>query len=128
MASRVAVRVAAIGLMVAMFHPVLDAAVDVPKLTVRLTPLVRMTRGDANGLVTVPQHVDNRVLRVILESEDYYRLSDVQLDGGDAPLSHSFYWRDLPPGSYRITVQLYGPDGLRGSTSMGSTTLMSGER
>jgi hypothetical protein len=111
-----------------MAHPVSGAAADVPKLTVRVTPLVRVTRGDASGMVSVPRHADNRVLRVILESEDYYRASDVQLDGEDAPQSHSFYWRDVPPGSYRVTVQVYGTEGLRGSTSIGSTASISTER
>jgi hypothetical protein len=147
MTGRVAVSVAAVALIVAMSHPVLGAArdthrpasatrptpvhttaVDVPKLTVRLTPLVRVTRGDASGVVVVPRHVNNRVLRVVLESEDYYRLSDVQLDGEDAPQSHSFYWRDVPPGSYRVAVRVYGTEGLRGSTSIGTTEPMSQER
>jgi hypothetical protein len=147
MAPRVAVSVAAGALTVAMSHPVLGAApdtlrpasatpppqlqtaaVEVPKLTVRLTPLVRLTRGDARGLVVVPRHGSNRVLQVILESENYYSVSDVQLDGDDAPQSHSFYWRDLPPGSYRVTVHVYGTDGLRGSTSIGSPESISQER
>jgi hypothetical protein len=49
--------------------------VDAPKLSVRVTPLVRLTRGEARGVATVPRHADNRVLRVILESEDYSSLS-----------------------------------------------------
>src|SRR5262245_10097789 len=57
------------------------AAVDIPKLTVRLTPLVRLTRGDALAAVIVPRNADNRLLRVILESQDYYSLSEVPLDG-----------------------------------------------
>ena len=56
-------------------------AVDVPKLTIRVTPLVHLSRGDARGVVTVPRHADNRILRVILESTDYYSLSEIQLDG-----------------------------------------------
>ena len=97
---------------------------DMPKLTVRVTPLVRVSRGDAHGVVIVARHPNNRLLRVILESEDYYSLSEVQLDGEDAPQSHSFDWRDLPPGAYRVTVDVYGPDRLRDSTSIGSTALM----
>jgi hypothetical protein len=65
---------------------------------------------------------------VIIESEDYYSRTDVQLDGADAPESHALYWRDLPPGSYRVTVRVYGTAGLRGSTSIGSTDLISTER
>jgi hypothetical protein len=105
-----------------------QTAADLPKLTVRVTPLVRLTQGDARGVVSVPRHAENRMLRVILESDDYYSLSDRQLDGDDAPLSHSFYWRDLAPGSYRVTVYVYGTDGLRSSTSIGSTASISVER
>jgi hypothetical protein len=101
---------------------------EMPKLTVRVTPLVRVSRGDARGVVVVTRHKDNRLLRVILESEDYYSLSEVQLEGEDAPQSHSFYWRDLPPGAYCVTVHVYGTGGLRDSTSIGSTALMTKER
>ena len=104
------------------------AAVDVPKLTVRVTRLVSLTRGDARGLVSVPPHVNNRVLRVILESEDYYRLSEMSLEGEDAPLSYPLYWRDLPPGSYCVTVQVYGTTGLRSATSIGSTHMSAPDR
>jgi hypothetical protein len=101
---------------------------DSQKLTVRVSPLVRLTRGDARGIVIVPRHADNRLLRVILESDDYYTLSDSPLDGEDAPLTHPLYWRDLPPGAYCVRVQVYGTTGLRGSTSIGSTQILAPER
>jgi hypothetical protein len=104
------------------------APADRQKLTVRVAPLVRLIRGDARGMVIVPRDADNRVLRVILESEDYYRLSEIPLEGEDAPLTHPLYWRDLPPGSYCVTVQVYGTTGLRGSTSIGSTQMLGGDR
>ena len=130
MAPRVAVCIAAVALTMAMSHPAVGAArdSDVPKLTVRVTPLMRVTRGDARGVVSVPRHAANRVLRIILESEFYYTRSDVQLDGEDAPQTHAFYWRDLPPGFYRVTVQVYGTDGLRDSTSIGAPASISQER
>ncbi len=104
------------------------ASADRQKLTVRVTPLVRLIRGDARGMAIVPRHADNRLLRVILESEDYYRLSEIQLEGEDAPLTYPLHWRDLPPGSYCVTVQVYGTTGLRGSTSIGSTQTLGGDR
>jgi len=97
-----------------------NALVDRAKLTVRVTPLVRLNRGDAYGMVMVPRDPENRVLRVILESEDYFSLSDIPLDGEYAALSYPVSWRDLPPGSYRVTVQVYGPKGMRTSTTIGS--------
>jgi hypothetical protein len=68
------------------------------------------------------------VLRVILESEAYYSRSDIQLDGEDAALSYPVSWRDLPPGSYCVTVQVYGPTGMRKSTTVGSIDAMQRER
>jgi hypothetical protein len=93
---------------------------NTPKLAVRVTPLVLVTRGDARGVATVPRHADNRMLRVILESADYYAMSQIQLDGEDAPQNHLLYWRDLPPGAYAVTIEVYGTAGCRGSTSIGS--------
>jgi hypothetical protein len=104
------------------------APADDSRLTVRATPLLLLTRGEARGLVMVPRHADNRVLRVILESEDYYSQSDIQLDGESAALSYPVSWRDLPPGSYCVTVQVYGPTGLRTSASVGSIHAMEKER
>jgi hypothetical protein len=125
---RVAVSVAAFALVVTSSHAVLRAVNEMPKLTVHLTPLVQLTRGDARGVVTVPQDAANRRLRVVLEAEDYYSVSEVQLDGQDAALTHDFRWRDVPPGAYRATVFLYGADRLRASTSIGSTDVMSKAR
>ena len=88
-------------------------------MSVRITPLIRLTRGEARGLVIVSRHADNRVLRVIVESEGYYSLSEIQLDG-DSAVSHPVSWQDLPAGAYRVTVQVYGPTGMRTSTTIGS--------
>ena len=111
----------------ALTHEGLLNAAGGPPLTVRVTPLARLTRGDARGVVTVPRHADNRRLRVVLESEDYYTLSEVPLDGEDAAQNHLFYWRDLPPGS-SLTVQIYGATGLRDSTSIGNIHALPQER
>ena len=105
-----------------------SASVERSKLTVRVSPLVHLTRGDARGVVIVPKHTDNRLLRVILESQDYYSLSDIQLDGEYAALSYPVSWRELPPGSYRVTVQVYGPTGMRTSTSTGSIHALQEDR
>jgi hypothetical protein len=92
----------------------------VPSLMVRVTPLMVLAPSDARGVVVVPRHSDNRLLRIILESDDYYRSSDIQLHGADAAQNHLLYWRQLPPGSYRVSVELYGTTGLRDSIQAGT--------
>ena len=101
-------------------RPPQERSADDSKLTVRVTPLVRLSRGEARGLVMVPRHSDNRVLRVVLESEDYYSRSDIQLDGEEAARSHNLHWRSLPPGIYWVTVEVYGSTGLRDSAHLGA--------
>jgi hypothetical protein len=91
-----------------------------PRLEVHVTPLVVLRTSDAQGWVTVPRDRENRLLRVILESESYFSSSDIQLDGADAARTHPLYWKGLPPGRYRVTVELYGPAGLRDSTHAGA--------
>lgn len=41
------------------------------------------------------------------------------LDGEDAAQNHLLFWRRLPPGSYCVTVEIYGSTGLRDSTHFG---------
>ena len=46
-----------------------SAPVNRFKLTVCVTPLVHLTRGNARGVVVVPRHADSRLLRVIIEED-----------------------------------------------------------
>jgi hypothetical protein len=98
MRSRILLPAVALMVVASTHEHVLKAADDVAKLTVRLTPVVRVTRGDARAVVTVPRHADNRVLRVSLESEDYSTVSEVPLEGEDAPVNHLFYWHTFRLG------------------------------
>jgi hypothetical protein len=53
----------------------------------------------------------NRAIQVIAESPDWYRSSEVELDGGTAPRKNTFEFKDLPSGTYEIHVTLLGSDG-----------------
>jgi hypothetical protein len=53
----------------------------------------------------------NRAIQVTAESPDWYRSSQVQLDGDTAPRRNTFEFRDLPSGAYEIHATLFGPDG-----------------
>ena len=82
------------------------AAAD--ELSVRLPYVV--SHGDAlvRATVWVPRDGDNRMLRITLDSESFYRSSDVPLEGERAPQSHTLVWHKLPPGSYDVTIELVG--------------------
>ena len=54
---------------------------------------------------------ENRAMKVVAESNDFYRASEVELDGDRAPRTSMFEFRSLPPGTYQVTATLLGADG-----------------
>jgi hypothetical protein len=61
--------------------------------------------------VSIEPHEDNRAMRLVAESADYFRSSQVELDGQDAWRTTVFRYRDLPAGAYTITGTLLDPSG-----------------
>jgi hypothetical protein len=56
--------------------------------------------------VHVPPDVSNRMLEVVAESADYYRSSQIQLDGVDTPATRLLEFRDVPGGDYDVQAIL----------------------
>ena len=84
-----------------------------PALELRLTTRFALAPASLQTLVRVSPHPDNRVLRVVIDGEQFTRSSDTQLDGNDAAKHYFFMWRSLPPGTYSIVATVYGPLGVR---------------
>jgi hypothetical protein len=82
-------------------------------INVRLSPPAFEPR-DMRVFVQVKPHPDNRLLRLVIDADDYYRSTDIPLDGADAPKTHSLVWRSVPPGRYIFSATVYGPGGSRG--------------
>jgi hypothetical protein len=82
-------------------------------VAVRLTPSVAFGPVDVRALVQVEPHPENRLLRITIDSAEYYRSTDIQLDGTDAAKSHFVTWPAVPPGSYVFMAIVYGSTGTR---------------
>jgi len=76
------------------------------RLTVRVSPA--MTFAPANLVVRAAIEADknNRAIEVVAESRDFYRSSEVSLEGQNAPRVSMFEFRSLPSGEYEIRVVL----------------------
>ena len=85
-------------------------------LDLQLSGHFRMAPARVCSTVRIDSHADNRVLRVELDSPDYYRASEIQLDGAEAPRMHQILWGDLPAGHYRVAAVLLGTRGARATT------------
>jgi hypothetical protein len=85
------------------------ASADEGEVGLRVTPLVAQVPAHVNIVVQIPRAVDNRLLRITLDSGAFYRSSDVPLDGDKAAVQHLLTWRGIVAGSYDVVAELYGP-------------------
>jgi hypothetical protein len=60
---------------------------------------------------TIEANAENRAVEIIAESADFYRSSQIQLEGNKAPRTNQFEFRSLPPGTYEVRALLIGTDG-----------------
>ncbi len=89
-------------------------ASDGSPLTLRVTPRLAWIGSAVQALVRITPDDRNRRLRITVDSPDYYRSSDVTLDGAEARQSHLLLLTSLPAGSYAIQAVVYGPSEERG--------------
>jgi hypothetical protein len=83
-------------------------------LVMRVSPTrVRSAPGWLEVRATIEASPDNRTLAVVVESDDFYRSSELQLDGERAPHVNQVLFKDLPAGQYAVTVTLVGVQGRR---------------
>ena len=55
----------------------------------------------------------NRSLEVIADGDQFYRSSEIQLEGDHSPATFNLELRDLPEGAYRVVGILEGRRGTR---------------
>jgi hypothetical protein len=63
--------------------------------------------------VRLEPHDQNRRLAVIADSADFYRSSEVQLDGEQAPKTITVEFRGVPSGSYQVSSAVLDQSGRR---------------
>ena len=83
------------------------------KLTMRVTPAVAFAPANLNVRAMIEADASNRAVEVVAESTEFYRSSEIQLDGENAPRTNTFEFRSLPPGSYEVTATLIDSTGQR---------------
>jgi hypothetical protein len=82
------------------------AAAGSEKLTLRVTPNFSSAPSTVIVRAYVEPNVHNRRLRVEADSGTFYRSSEIQLDGADAPILTEFRLMSLPGGKYTVVATL----------------------
>jgi hypothetical protein len=67
---------------------------------------------------------ENRVLEVVAESAQFYRSSQIPLEGERAPLTITIEFRDLPSGDYEVSGVLTGRSGERRAIALQRVTVI----
>jgi hypothetical protein len=80
-------------------------------LAIRVSPTVAFAPATLRVQTTIEADAANRSVEIIAESEDFYRSSEMQLDGEAAPRTTIFQFRSLPTGEYAVRAILRGPGG-----------------
>jgi hypothetical protein len=80
-------------------------------LKMRVSPTVSVAPTDVFIYVFVERRPDNRLLRVLMDSDEFSRSSDVQLEGEKSSRLTIVRYRQLPAGSYDVEVALIGSNG-----------------
>jgi hypothetical protein len=81
------------------------------RLALRVSPTVSFAPANLVVRTTIPANEENRSIEVVAESEDFYRSSEMPLEGDRAPRTTSFEFRSLPTGSYQVRAILKGVSG-----------------
>jgi len=78
-----------------------------------LSPAVSQAPALLTVRVSIEAAADNRALEVVAESPDFYRSSQIQIEGERGARVNVFQFRDLPTGLYQVTGVLVGVHGPR---------------
>ncbi len=92
------------------------AVADQP-LKIQVSPRVAPAPGWLRINARIEPSDDNRELEVAAVSDNYSRVSAIQLDGTQAPRVSVIDYSGLPAGAYEVTVVLIGTRGRRATAS-----------
>jgi hypothetical protein len=81
------------------------------RLKIRVSPSVSFAPANLVVRTMIEANQDNRAIEIVAESDDFYRSSQIELDGDRAPRTTTFEFRSLPGGTYDVTATLIGVSG-----------------
>jgi hypothetical protein len=81
------------------------------RLTIAVSPAQSFAPAFLRVRIRVDPNAENRSLEVIADSGDFYRSSEIQLEGNRSPATFQIELRDVPEGEYRVLGVLRDPSG-----------------
>src|SRR5438132_10929264 len=82
-------------------------------LRLAVTPAESFAPATVRIRARIEPSAENRTLTVVADAADFYRRSDIQLDGDQAPKTVELRFSDLPGGDYEVSAVLADAFGRR---------------
>ncbi len=81
------------------------------RVNLHVTPWVAFAPATLRLRAQVDTNKDNRSVEIIAESDDFYRSSEVELAGDQAPRTTTIEFRSMPGGEYNVRAIVKGTHG-----------------
>jgi len=80
-------------------------------LTLKVSPIQSFAPANLYIRLSIEPNANNRVVSIVAESEDYYRSSEVALEGEEGPRTVIVQFRSVPEGQYEIRTAVGNAQG-----------------
>ena len=84
-------------------------------LRLQVTPAASRAPGLVTVRASIEADAENRLLEVVAASPDFYRRSEIEVNGAQGQRLNVFTFPNLPAGQYEFTAILIGTQGPRAS-------------
>jgi hypothetical protein len=87
-------------------------------ISIRVTPQLCVEGSNVRITVNVERRDDNRMLTIVADSPDFFRISSIQLSGDRAAVQHQLMLNALPSGTYEVRATLTRENDQQASDAM----------
>jgi hypothetical protein len=98
------------------------------RLAMRVSPTMASAPARLWVYTRVERDARHRAIEIVAESEEFFRSSEIELDGDRAPRTAVFEFRGLPAGLYDVRAVLKGEGGREIEVAAASVTLFESMR
>jgi hypothetical protein len=81
------------------------------RITMKVSPAVAFAPANLVVRAMIEADAENRAVQIVAESPDFYRSSEVYLEGDKAARTSMIEFRNLPSGTYEVRALLLGAGG-----------------
>jgi hypothetical protein len=94
-------------------------------LRLAVTPAQSLAPATVRIRARVEPSAANRLLAIVADGEDFYRSSEIQLEGDQAPATVELQFSNLPGGNYEFSAVLFDNTGHRRAIARQSARVVS---